>query len=131
MNFTTKDTLLENLDINLTLLDKTKVIATMPVSSKTKQIAGILHGGASAALLETVASIGSCLNINMQKQEAFGIELNISHLNAVSDDYVEATATPIRLGRSLHVWNVDIFSKKNPKIKVATGRCSVYVRNKK
>jgi len=130
MNFSTENTLLDTLGIKLTGLDKNKVVASMPVDGRTHQIAGVLHGGASAALLETVASIGSCLNIDMQKQEAFGIELNISHLKSIADGSVIAEAIPERLGRTLHVWQVKIFDSSDTKKIIAAGRCTVFVRSK-
>ena len=130
MNFKTEGTLLEALDISLTVLNKDQVIGRMPISNKTKQIAGVLHGGASAALLETVASIGSCLNINMDTHEALGTELNISHLRAASEGFVLGVATPIRIGRSMHVWNVVIHKEEDANVIVAIGRCSVFVKCK-
>lgn len=130
MHFTTKNTLIEALGITLELLDKNKVVASMPVDHRTKQIVGVLHGGASAALLETVASIGSCLNIDMNSQNALGTELNISHLRAVADGSITAVATPARLGKTLHVWDVSIHVTGNPGMLVSKGRCSVYVKNK-
>lgn len=130
MNFTTKNTLIEALGITLELLDKNRVVANMPVDHRTKQIVGVLHGGASAALLETAASIGSCLNIDMKSQNALGTELNISHLRAVADGSVTAVATPTRLGKTLHVWDVSIYVTGNPEMLVSKGRCSVYIKNK-
>jgi 1,4-dihydroxy-2-naphthoyl-CoA hydrolase len=130
MQFTTQGTLLEALDICLVVLEKDRVVGKMPVSSKTKQIAGVLHGGASAALVETVASIASCLNINMETHEALGTELNISHLRAISDGNVIGVATPIRIGRTIHVWNVIISKENAPEVLIATGRCSVFIKKK-
>lgn len=129
MEFTTKNTLLEALGIDLITLDKNKVIATMPVDHRTKQILGVLHGGASAALLETVASIGSCLNIDMNTHAALGVELNISHLRAVDSGTVTAEACPIRLGKNLHVWEVHIFETGNIDRTIAKGRCSVFIKS--
>ena len=125
-----KGTLLESLDIEFLILSKEKVSARMPISNKTKQIFGVLHGGASAALLETVASVGSCLNIKMDSQNALGIELNISHLRSMREGFVVATATPIRLGKSIHVWTVTIANEADSAFIVAEGRCSVFIKDK-
>jgi 1,4-dihydroxy-2-naphthoyl-CoA hydrolase len=130
MNINISNTLLESLDIKLLILEKRLVSASMPVSEKTKQIVGILHGGASAALLETVASIGSYLNIDPTTHDAVGTELNISHLKAMKDGYVLANATPIRIGRTIHVWDVKIVDMDRQDQIVATGRCSLLIRKK-
>ena len=85
-----------------------KVIATMPVDHRTKQPFGLLHGGASAALAETVASIGAFLNIDGEKQAAVGVELNVNHLRAKTEGIVTAIATPLHRGRRTHVWEIRI-----------------------
>jgi 1,4-dihydroxy-2-naphthoyl-CoA hydrolase len=128
MEFGIKNTLLESLEIVLIKLEKNLVSASMPVSGKTKQIAGILHGGASAALLETVASIGSYLNIDTKTHAAVGTELNISHLSSMSEGFVLAEASPIRIGKSIHVWNVVITDHEDRNKIVATGRCSLFIK---
>jgi 1,4-dihydroxy-2-naphthoyl-CoA hydrolase len=89
-------------------LTKDKVIATMPVDDRTKQPFGLLHGGASAALAETLASTGAFLNIDGETQAAVGVELNINHLRAKTDGVVTGTATPLHRGRRTHVWDIRI-----------------------
>ena len=130
MQFNINNTLLAALGIELTTLDKDKVIGKMPVDDRTKQILGVLHGGASAALIETLASIGSCLNIDMNKEIALGVELNCSHLKSLSDGFVVGEATPIRIGKSLHVWSVKLYKENDPNYKISEGRCSVFVKSK-
>lgn len=83
--------------------------ATMPVDERTRQPFGVLNGGASAALVETIASTASAWCVDAARQYGAGIEINASHLRAVRDGHVTATATPIRLGRTLHVWQVDLY----------------------
>lgn len=85
-----------------------KVVATMPVDDRTKQPFGLLHGGASAALAETVASIGAFLNIDGETQAAVGVELNVNHLRAKTEGVVTATATPLHRGRRTQVWDIRI-----------------------
>ncbi len=80
----------------------------MPVDDRTKQPFGLLHGGASAALAETVASIGAFLNIDGETQAAVGVELNVNHLRAKTDGVVTATATPLHRGRRTQVWDIRI-----------------------
>jgi len=81
---------------------------SMPVDERTKQPAGLLHGGASAALAETIGSVASTLCIDFNKQAAVGVELNCSHLRGTRSGEVHAVCKPIRVGRSMHVWQIDI-----------------------
>jgi len=115
--------------IEITHLDKDKVIATMPVDDRTKQPFGLLHGGASAALAETVASIGAYLNCDPETQAAVGIELNANHLRGKTDGTVTATATPIHRGRSTHVSGVPIVDE-NDKL-VCVSRCTLAIVNRR
>jgi 1,4-dihydroxy-2-naphthoyl-CoA hydrolase len=94
--------------IDITLLSKEKVVATMPVDDRTRQPFGLLHGGASAALAETVASLGAFMNVDAETQAAVGVELNANHLRAKTDGFVTATATPLHRGRTIHVWEIRI-----------------------
>ena len=96
-----------------------KVIATMPVDDRTKQPFGLLHGGASAALAETVASVGAFLNIDGETQAAVGVELNVNHLRAKTDGSVTATATPLHRGRRTHVWEIRIEDEQSRLVAVS------------
>ena len=80
----------------------------MPVDRRTVQPAGLLHGGASAALAETIGSVASACVIDRDREAAVGIELNCSHLRGVREGEVHATCRPVRIGRTLHVWDVRI-----------------------
>ncbi len=81
---------------------------SMPVDERTKQPYGLLHGGASCALAETVGSVASALVIDTSKQICVGLEINANHLRAVRDGLVIATATRLHLGSSTHVWDIKI-----------------------
>jgi len=96
------------LGIRLTELTPDRVVATMPVDERTRQPYGLLHGGASAALAETVASIGALMNVDRDSQAAVGVELNANHLRAKTDGTVTATATPLHRGRTTQVWEIRI-----------------------
>ena len=96
------------LGIEFRELSRDRVIATMPVDTRTRQPVGILHGGASAALAETAASIAAWLNIDQETQADVGVELNANHLRSKTDGTVTATATPLHRGRRLHVWDIRI-----------------------
>ncbi|UPT65812.1 MAG: hotdog fold thioesterase [Sphingobacteriales bacterium JAD_PAG50586_3] len=84
--------------------------ATMPVDHRTKQPAGILHGGASVVLAETLGSVASHLCIDLEKNYAVGLDINANHLRAVNGGFVKGIAKPIHLGRSTHVWEIKIFN---------------------
>ena len=80
----------------------------MPVDDRTKQPYGILHGGASCALAETVGSIASHYVIDNEKFICVGLEINANHVRSAREGYVTATCTPIHIGSSTHVWDVRI-----------------------
>jgi uncharacterized protein (TIGR00369 family) len=101
-----------------------RVVATMPVTPQHHQPFGFLHGGASVALAETVASIGGYLNCPPGKA-AFGLEINANHLRPVREGTLTAVATPLHLGRSTHVWDIKITDERDRLICVA--RCTVAV----
>ncbi len=111
--------------IELIIVTPDKVVATMPVDQRTRQPFGLLHGGASAALAETVASIGAFANIDKDKQAAVGLELNANHLRGKTDGIVTATATPIHRGRRTHVWEIRIEDEKN--LLVCVSRCTLAI----
>src|SRR3954467_1672389 len=103
-----KNTLIDALGIEITHLEPGKVIATMPVDERTRQPFGLLHGGASIALAETVASLGATVHIDRERFSAVGLESSGNHLRAKTDGVVRATAVPVHLGRSTHVWSIEI-----------------------
>ena len=111
--------------IELVTLTPDKVVATMPVDNRTRQPFGLLHGGASAALAETVASLGAFLNIDKEKQVAVGLELNANHLRAKTDGVVTATATPLHRGRRTQVWEIRIEDEENRLVCVS--RCTLAI----
>jgi uncharacterized protein (TIGR00369 family) len=115
--------------INITAATKDKVVATMPVDDRTKQPFGLLHGGASAALAETVASIGAYLNVDPATQAAVGIELNANHLRGKTEGTVTATATPLHRGRTIQVWEIRI-EDEDAKL-VCASRCTLAIVNRR
>jgi len=80
----------------------------MPVDDRTKQPYGLLHGGASCALAETVGSIASHFVIDTDKFICVGLEINANHVRSAKDGYVTATCTPLHIGASTHVWDIKI-----------------------
>ena len=85
--------------------------ARMPVDEKTKQAFGILHGGASCVLSETLGSVAAWMCIDPDKQRAVGVEINANHIRSASQGYVTAICKPIQTGRKIHVWNTEIFKE--------------------
>jgi len=121
--------LADALGIEVVELTATRVIATMPVDQRTKQPFGILHGGASLALAETVASLGATANVDRQEFVAVGLEINGNHIRAKSEGTVTATATPIHIGKTTHVWDVRIIDEEERPVCVS--RCTLAIRPKK
>jgi 1,4-dihydroxy-2-naphthoyl-CoA hydrolase len=85
----------------------------MPVDARTKQPYGLLHGGASCARAETVGSVASALIIDPQKQSCVGLEINANHIRAARNGMIIATATPIHIGATTHVWDIRIHNEKD------------------
>jgi len=82
--------------------------ATMPVNKNTHQPYGLLHGGASAALAETIGSVASFLCIDAEKEICVGIEINCNHIRGKKDGLVTATCKPLHIGATTHVWDIKI-----------------------
>lgn len=91
----------------------------MPVDHRTKQPYGLLHGGASTALAETVGSIASALVIDTAKSNCVGLEINANHIRSATDGFVTATCTPLHIGKSTHVWDIKIHDDWNKLICVS------------
>ncbi len=85
----------------------------MPVDNRTRQPYGYLHGGASAALAETIGSVASALVIDLSKYICMGMEINANHVRAVKEGFVTATARPLHLGGSSHVWDIRIHDERD------------------
>jgi 1,4-dihydroxy-2-naphthoyl-CoA hydrolase len=97
-----------HLGIEFTEIGDNYIKATMPVDHRTKQPYGLLHGGASVALAETVGSYASHLVVDASKFQTVGIEINANHIRKVSSGIVTACAKPIHLGKTTHVWSIEI-----------------------
>ena len=122
-----ENTIHETLQIRGVELSADKVVLEMPVGPRVHQPMGLLHGGASAVVAESAASIGAFMNCDTSKGEyAVGMDLNISHLRAKTEGTVRATATLIRKGKTIHVWGIDIADEDGKLVAVA--RCTLAVR---
>ena len=113
------------LGIEIKELTPERVVATMPVDDRTRQPFGILHGGASVALAETVASLGGTMNVDLETNVVVGVEINANHIKAKREGVVTGTATPVHIGRSTQVWEVRIVDEQERTVCVS--RCTLAV----
>ncbi|MET1030966.1 hotdog fold thioesterase [Domibacillus tundrae] len=129
MNFQTDNTLIAALGMEMLKIEKGMVVMTMPVDERTRQPFGFLHGGASVALAETAASIGSAVLIDSETELCFGLEINANHLKSKREGIVTATASIVHQGKSTHVWTVEI--RDEDEALICLSRCTVAVVKKK
>jgi len=113
------------LGIDIVELTPIRVVATMPVDDRTRQPFGLLHGGASVALAETTASLGAFANIDPTRFAAVGVEINANHIRSKHDGLVRATAEPVHIGRTTHVWSIRIADEEDRTVSVA--RCTIAI----
>ena len=102
----------------------------MPVDHRTHQPMGLLHGGASMALIESIGSMGSTLLIDLEKEVPVGLEINANHVSGIRSGYVRAVGKIIHAGNRTHIWQVDIHNEETNKL-VCTGRLTVMIIQKK
>jgi len=107
-----KNTLGEHLGMQFTEIGDNFLKAIMPVDYRTKQPYGLLHGGASVALAETLGSVGSALIIDPNLFMCVGLEINANHLRSAKGGFVTGIATPIHIGASTHVWDIKITDER-------------------
>jgi 1,4-dihydroxy-2-naphthoyl-CoA hydrolase len=129
LNQFSTNTMNELLGIKITEVGENYLKGIMPVDKRTHQAYGILHGGASAALAETLGSVGSVIVVDPEKYICVGVEINANHIRSVRDGFVTGTAIPLHLGASSHVWEIKI-TDKNEKL-VCVSRLTVFVKAKK
>lgn len=121
-----KNTLMDALDITCVELGDDYLVATMPVDHRTHQPMGLLHGGASAALIESIGSMGSTLLIDITKEAPVGIEINANHLGAMRSGTVKAIGKIVHAGKRTHVWQVDLYDQETER-HVCTGRLTIMI----
>ena len=120
-----RQTLAGALGIEIVELSDDRVVATMPVDDRTRQPYGLLHGGASIALAETVASLGAAGRVDRERFAVVGQEINGNHIRAVKDGIVRAVGTPIHVGRTSQVWSIEI--RDEAERLVCISRCTLAV----
>jgi len=121
------NTMMEHLDIRLTESGSDYLRGTMPVDKRTHQPFGLLPGGASLVLAETLGSMASTMVINIDKQFCVGQEINANHLRSVRSGLVTGTARPYYLGKTSHVWGIEICNDKDQLVCVS--RLTMAVRD--
>ena len=109
----------EHLNIVYTSIGEDHLEGTMPVDEKTKQPYGLLHGGASAVLAETLGSLAANLCVDPKNYFCVGIEINSSHLKSARNGSVIGRAMPIRIGKSIQVWEIKIKNEKEELINIS------------
>ena len=123
-----KNTLGEHIGIEFIELGDNYLIARMPVDNRTHQPYGLLHGGASVALAETLGSVGAALVIDHSKFLALGVEINANHLKSARSGFVYGKATPIHIGGTIHVWEIKISDDQQQLICIS--RITVAIRKR-
>lgn len=119
LNGMSSNTMAEVLDIQFTEIGADFLKASMPVDHRTHQPYGLLHGGASAALAETIGSVASSLCIDTDRQICVGIEINCNHIRSKKNGIVTGTAQPLHIGSTTHVWDIKIHDERGKLICVS------------
>ncbi len=123
-----KNTLMEHLGIEYVEIGDDYLKAKMPVDHRTKQPAGLLHGGASVALAETLGSMAAALCVNREKKGIVGVEVNANHIRPVNHGWVTGIAKPIHIGNTTQIWEINIYNEMDKLVCVS--RLTVAIINK-
>ena len=130
INALNEGTLGEYMNITFTEMGDNFIKATMPVDNRTRQPFGLLHGGASVALAETLGSVASWCCINRELFMGVGIEINANHIKAVMSGIVTGICTPINVSGKYHVWDIKIYNEQNELCCVSRFTCTVVPKSK-
>ncbi len=126
-DFDISQTVMGTLGIEIVEFTKERVMATMPITAKTFQPFGVMHGGVSVVIAETVASAGSYLFIDRKRQRAVGLEINANHIRSVSEGIVKAIGIPVHVGRTTLVWDIRIYDQADKLVCIS--RCTIAIIN--
>lgn len=130
LNWVKSNTLAESLDINLTEIGPDFLAGTMPVDNRTKQPFGLLHGGASVALAETLGSVASWMVVNPELFIGVGIEINANHVKAATKGLVTGICKPLHVRGKTHVWEIKIFNEAKELICISRFTCAIVSKEK-
>jgi 1,4-dihydroxy-2-naphthoyl-CoA hydrolase len=114
------------LGMKFTEIGKDYLTLEMPVTPRAHQPMGLLHGGVSAYIIETIGSMGSSLLVDLKKEYPVGLEINANHVKSMKSGVLIAKATLIHCGRRTHLWQVDLRNKENNDL-ICTGRLTVMI----
>lgn len=123
-----KGTMGEYLGIEWTELGDNFLKARMPVDHRTRQPYGLLHGGASCALAETIGSVASAMVVDNAKFYCVGLEINANHIRSAREGFVTGVASPLHIGSSTHVWDIKIYDEKEKLVCVSRLTVAVIAR---
>tara|TARA_B110000503_G_scaffold142144_1_gene238006 strand:+ start:1561 stop:1983 length:423 start_codon:yes stop_codon:yes gene_type:complete len=123
-------TAIKNLGIEIIEITESTVSAKMPVDERTKQPMGLLHGGASVLLIESIGSIGSSLMVDLEREYPVGLEVNANHVGSASSGFVIGTGKVIHEGKKTHIWSVEIRDEESDRL-ISVGRLTVMIVEKK
>lgn len=125
-----KKTLANSLNIIVTEIGDDFIKGTMPVDDRTKQPFGMLHGGASVALAETLGSIASWLVVNPEYFIGVGVEINANHIKGVVEGLVTGICTPVNIKGLNHIWDIKIYNESKELICVSRFTCTIMAKSK-
>ena len=124
-----KGTMAEHIGIEWVEVGSNYLKASMPVDHRTKQPYGLLHGGASVTLAETIGSVAAAMMIDHEQYNCVGLEINANHIRSATDGKVTGIATPVHVGSSTQVWSISIFDEKQKLVCIS--RLTVAILRKK
>lgn len=125
-----KNTMMEYLGIEITEVGKDYICGKMPVDHRTHQPMGLLHGGASVVLAESLASMGAALQVDRTKKACVGLEINANHIRGVREGWVYAKARAMHAGRSTQVWETEIKNEAGDLVCISRMTVAVIDKNK-
>ena len=130
INSFSKDTLLSHLQIEFVEISDHSLTAKMPVNKNNSQPMGILHGGASVALAESIGSVGSNLLIDSEREYAVGLSINASHVGSAKNGHVLGKGILIHQGKTTHIWSIEIKDKEERLISICRLTVMIIKKNK-
>lgn len=130
LNESSKNSMVEHLGIVYIDVGQDFITAKMPVDHRTHQPLGLLHGGASVALAETLGSVAATFSVDHGKYNCVGIEINANHIRSVTKGWVIGTATPLHLGKSTQIWQIIINNESGELVCISRLTLAVINKNK-
>jgi 1,4-dihydroxy-2-naphthoyl-CoA hydrolase len=125
-----KDTMADHIGIEWTVLGEDFISARMPVDHRTRQPYGLLHGGASVALAETLGSVAAAMVVDDTKFYCVGLDINANHVRSAREGFVTGIAKPLHIGASTHVWEIKIFDEREKLVCVSRLTVAILKLNK-